>query len=100
MQPADASATVNTDAGESAGEAASDNPQCAAFAADLDADVADIIRAGCQPSTAQMSKLMDNPLGNVAMLFTQFDVYQMKDPESGRREDKYNYMGIFSFRSG
>jgi hypothetical protein len=97
VQPADASATVNTDAGESAGEAASDNPQCAAFAADLDADVGDIIRAGCQPSTAQMSKLMDNPLGNVAMLFTQFDVYQMKDPESGRREDKYNYMGIFQF---
>ena len=46
------------------------NPQCAAFQADRDADVGEILRAGCEPTLAQMSALMDNPLGNVAMLFT------------------------------
>jgi hypothetical protein len=86
--------------GGGAGDVPADNPQCAAFAADPDADVGEIIRAGCQPSLAQMSALMDNPLGNVAMLFTQFDMYQLKDPESGRTEDKYNYMGIAQFPKG
>ena len=62
-----------------------------------DADVGDIMRAGCEPTLAQMSKLMDNPLGNVAMLFTQFDIYQLKEPNTGRTEDKYNYMGIAQF---
>jgi len=47
-----------------------------------------------------MSKLMDNPLGNVAMLFTQFDIYQLKDPNTGRTEEKYNYMGIAQFPKG
>jgi len=73
------------------------NPQCAAFQADRDADVGEILRAGCEPTLAQMSALMDNPLGNVAMLFTQFDLYQLKDPNTGRTEDKYNYMGIAQF---
>ena len=100
VRPSDASATVNTEAGGSAGDAPADNPQCAAFAADPDADVGDIIRAGCQPSLAQMSALMDNPLGNVAMLFTQFDIYQLKDPNTGRTDDKYNYMGIAQFPKG
>ena len=31
-----------------------------------------------------MSALMDNPLGNVAMLFTQFDVYLMENPATGK----------------
>ena len=100
VRPSDASATANTESGGSAGDAPADNPQCAAFAADPGADVGDIIRAGCQPSLAQMSALMDNPLGNVAMLFTQFDIYQLKDPNTGRTEDKYNYMGIAQFPKG
>ena len=60
--------------------AAPSSPECAAFAADPDADVGDIIRAGCQPTLAQMSALMDNPLGNVAMLFTQFDLSILENP--------------------
>ena len=98
--PASAS---QTGGGASADEAAAAEDggelsrQCAAFQADPDADVGDIIRAGCQPTLAQMSALMDNPLGNVAMLFTQFDFYQLKEPNTGRTEDKYNYMGIAQF---
>lgn len=53
-------------ASESSDEALS--PECAEFAKDSEADVGDVIRAGCQPTLAQMSALMDNPLGNVAML--------------------------------
>ncbi|QQO56859.1 MAG: hypothetical protein N838_29340 [Thiohalocapsa sp. PB-PSB1] len=99
-RPGDAGVTRTAPTGGGAGDAGADSAQCAAFAADLDADVGDIIRAGCQPTTAQMSKLMDNPLGNVAMLFTQFDWYQLKDPSTGRIEDKGNYMGIFQFPKG
>ncbi len=51
--------------------------ECLKFEADIDADLGDVIEAGCKPSLAQMSALMDNPLGNVAMLFTQFDYYKM-----------------------
>ncbi len=72
--------------------------ECKAFAEDPDADIGEIIRAGCQPTIAQMSALMDNPLGNVAMLFTQFDVSRMTN-ENFTDEDatKTTYMGIFQF---
>lgn len=71
--------------------------ECKAFAADPNADVGDIMRAGCKPSIGQMAALMDNPLGNVAMLFTQFDTYVKKEPISGREDTQYNYMGIAQF---
>ena len=70
------------------------DPKCVKFQDDPGADVGEILRAGCQPSLAQMSALMDNPLGNVAMLFTQFDFYVKKDPATGREDTQYNYMGI------
>jgi hypothetical protein len=76
------------------------SPECAAFRKDPDADIGDIIRAGCQPTLGQMSALMDNPLGNVAMLFTQFDISVLENPTSGREENKVNYMGIFQFPKG
>jgi hypothetical protein len=72
--------------------------ECEAFAKDKDADLGDVIRAGCKPTMAQMSALMDNPLGNVAMLFTQFDVSIM-DNEAVTDEEatKTVYMGIAQF---
>ncbi len=62
--------------------------------------IGDIIKDGCQPNTAQMSALMDNPLGNVAMLFTQFDLVRMKNPSNGKTANKGNYMGIAQFPKG
>jgi hypothetical protein len=56
--------------------------ECLAFAKDIDADLGEVLKAGCQPTLAQMSALMDNPLGNVAMLFTQFDLYKMENPSN------------------
>ena len=72
--------------------------ECRAFAEDPNADIGEVIRAGCQPTLAQMSALMDNPLGNVAMLFTQFDVYEMtNDNVTSKTETKSVYTGIFQF---
>lgn len=73
------------------------SPECAKFAQDKDADLGEVIRAGCQPTLAQMSKLMDNPLGNVAMLFTQFDLYKMENRANGTKANQGVYMGIAQF---
>jgi hypothetical protein len=81
-------------------EEALDEPvseECLKFAADIDADLGDVIEAGCKPTLAQMSALMDNPLGNVAMLFTQFDYYKMENPETDKTGYKSVYTGIFQF---
>lgn len=71
--------------------------QCAEFAKDIDADLGEVLRAGCEPTLAQMSALMDNPLGNVAMLFTQFDYTQLENQANGKTAMKGNYMGIAQF---
>lgn len=73
------------------------SPECAAFAKDPNADLGEVLKAGCKPSLAQMSALMDNPLGNVAMLFTQFDTYLMRNPANDLEEIKNTYMGILQF---
>ena len=76
---------------------APDTAECAKFKKDLHADLGDVLKAGCQPTLEQMSALMDNPLGNVAMLFTQFDYTKMQDPESNNTAYKGVYTGIFQF---
>ena len=86
------------DQGSAGDEPAADlSPECARFAQDLDADLGEVLRAGCQPTTAQMSALMDNPLGNVAMLFTQLDLWRLENPTTGKTGNKWNYMGIAQF---
>ncbi|MEH6570146.1 MAG: hypothetical protein V7709_13790 [Halioglobus sp.] len=71
--------------------------QCQKYRADPDADLGDVLRAGCEPTLAQMSALMDNPLGNVAMMFNQVDAYKMEEPISGHTENQFNYMMLFQF---
>lgn len=71
--------------------------QCAALQADLNADLGKVIAAGCKPTVAQMSKLMDNPIGNVAMLFNQLDTYKMEKSDTSVDEFKYNYMMLAQF---
>ena len=87
--------------GEEGGEGAVDesplSPECAAFQKDRFADVGDVLRAGCEPTLAQMSALMDNPLGNVAMLFTQLDFAEKKAPQFQETDTMQTYMGIFQF---
>ena len=82
---------------ESDSDAAAKAERCARYQADIDADLGEVMQAGCEPTLAQMSALMDNPIGNVAMMFNQLDVYRMEEPESGTKEDQYNYMMLFQF---
>ena len=90
-----AAAETETGIEEDGGEPQSE--QCLAFAADINADLGEVIRAGCEPTLAQMSALMDNPLGNVAMLFTQFDLYRMENQSNGKEANQGLYTGIFQF---
>jgi hypothetical protein len=76
------------------------SPECIEWRKDLDADIGVMLRAGCQPTIGQMSALMDNPLGNVAMLFTQFDFTRLENPTFEEDDWKYNYMGIAQFPKG
>lgn len=73
------------------------NPKCAEFRANINADLGDVLKAGCEPTLAQMSALMDNPIGNVAMLFNQYDAYSVKDPDSNLDEFQHNYMLLAQF---
>ena len=77
------------------------SPECAAYAEQPNADVGDVLNAGCEPTLAQMSALMDNPVGNVAMLFTQFDSAQLQNPaNSDTTAFKHTYTGIAQFPKG
>ena len=89
---------------EPVGGTESENPaqseQCLAFASDPDADLGEVLNAGCKPTLGQMSALMDNPLGNVAMLFNQYDSYHMRNDANGKDAIQGNFMGIFQFPKG
>ena len=73
--------------------------ECIAFRADPDADLGAVLKAGCQPTTGQMSRLMDNPLGNVAMWINQVDLYSLTNDTINKDHTEYqaNYMGIIQF---
>jgi hypothetical protein len=71
--------------------------ECAAFARDKDADLGDVLKAGCEPTLAQMSALMDNPLGNVAMLFNQYDSFLIENDSNDESAVQGNFMGILQF---
>jgi hypothetical protein len=75
-------------------------PECAEFATDKDADLGEVLRAGCKPTVGQMSALMDNPLGNVAMMFNQFDQYFLENESNGASEIQSNYMALLQFPKG
>ena len=90
-----AAADTNGDAG-----GGPQSEQCLAFAKDRDADLGEVLRAGCKPTLAQMSALMDNPLGNVAMLFNQYDSYHLRNDANGKDAIQGNFMGIFQFPKG
>ncbi|NHZ69938.1 MAG: hypothetical protein GWP20_01760, partial [Thermotogales bacterium] len=73
------------------------SPECAKFAKDPGADIGDVIHAGCKPTLAQMSALMDNPVGNVAMMWNQIDYYGLENPKNNKSDNKTNYMGIIQW---
>jgi len=78
-------------------EAESQSADCSKLVADPDVTVGEILRAGCEPTTAQMSALMDNPVGNVAMWWNQIDYYGVENPKFNKSDHKTNYMGIIQW---
>jgi hypothetical protein len=87
--------------GEGAGDAEL-SEECRAFQEDPGADLGEVLGAGCEPTLAQMSALMDNPVGNVAMLFSQYDLYRLTNDNVRGVDAEYqhNYMGILQFPKG
>jgi len=71
--------------------------ECLGFAQDVNADLGEVLRAGCQPTLGQMKKLMDNPVGNVAMFLNQFDYIEMENPTADRTSVQAVYTGILQF---
>jgi hypothetical protein len=75
--------------------------ECIRMQKDVNADLGKQNEMGCPPSLEQMAALMDNPVGNIAMLFTQFDFYKMtNDNITDESATKSQYMGIAQFPKG
>jgi len=53
---------------------------CAALEQDLFIDLKVVVKAGCTPSPAQISKLLDNPVGNFVAIPFQYDYITVKGP--------------------
>ncbi|MEN0105485.1 MAG: hypothetical protein AAGC84_03575, partial [Pseudomonas sp.] len=75
---------------------------CQRLEQDFDIDLKEVVKAGCQPSAQQLAKLMDNPVGNLVLLFNQFDYTALKGPRSGgtRYLGKYSFMPTFPISLG
>jgi hypothetical protein len=93
----DASAKTGPTATTSDAADVSLSAECAAFAKDTHADLGDVLKADCKPTVEQMSALMDNPLGNVAMMFNQFDQYFLENDSNNESAIQSNYMALLQF---
>jgi hypothetical protein len=65
-------------------EAPSAKPaRCAELEQDLFIDLKEVVKAGCTPSPAQISKLLENPVGNFVSIPFQYDYITVKGPHIG-----------------
>jgi hypothetical protein len=71
--------------------------KCAELTSRLDIDLKEVVRAGCKPSQAQISKLMDNPVGNLVIISNQFNWIQLKGSGFEGSKDAYVYKLIPTF---
>ncbi len=71
--------------------------KCAELTSRLDIDLKEVVRAGCKPSQAQISKLMDNPVGNLVIISNQFNWTQLKGSGFEGSKDAYVYKLIPTF---
>jgi len=94
--PAQEGLEMDVETGEQE-KSSSNYEECLALTTNPNEDLGKVLKAGCKPSLAQMSALMDNPVGNVAMLFNQFDGYRLENPDNNESETKYNYMLLAQF---
>lgn len=57
--------------------------RCAELEQDLFADLKEVVKAGCTPSPAQISKLLENPVANFVSIPLQYDYITVKGPPIG-----------------
>src|SRR5512139_3456719 len=57
--------------------------RCAELEQDLFADLKEVVKAGCTPSPAQISKLLENPVANFVSIPFQYDYVTVKGPPIG-----------------
>ena len=74
--------------------------KCRKLRGDADADLGVVLRAGCKPTLGQMSKLMDNPLGNIVMDFNQIDFSKFRSDRFGKEANVTTYSNILQFPKG
>jgi hypothetical protein len=56
---------------------------CAALEQDLFIDLKEVVKAGCTPSPAQISKLLENPVANFVSIPLQYDWITVEGPPIG-----------------
>src|SRR5512134_1817022 len=56
---------------------------CAALEQDLFIDLKEVVKAGCTPSPAQISKLLENPVANFVSIPLQYDWITVEGPRLG-----------------
>ena len=83
------------------GEAAS-APDCAAMLADDETSLDDVVDAGCKLTADQISRLMDNPVGEMVTVPVQYDRVTVKEPVFGTKQDieTVNVIPTFPVRMG
>ena len=71
--------------------------KCAALTANIDTTLEETVRAGCTPTLAQISELMNNPIGNLVLLPLQYDHIEMRGPNTGgsRYVDRLQFIPTF-----
>src|SRR5512134_2551744 len=57
--------------------------RCAELEQDLFIDLKEVVKAGCTPSPAQISKLLENPVANFVSMPVQYDYITVKGPPLG-----------------
>ncbi|WP_420800931.1 hypothetical protein [Pseudomonas cavernicola] len=82
--------------------ATADAETCQQLQQNFDIDLKEVVKAGCKPSDQQISKLMDNPVGNLVLLFNQYDYTALKGPNSNgtRYLGRYSFMPTFPISLG
>ncbi len=71
--------------------------KCKELTSRIDIDLKEVVKAGCQPSQAQIAKMMDNPVGSLVFIANQFYWTQLKGPHTDGSLDAYAYKLVPTF---
>lgn len=76
--------------------------QCAKLEQDLFIDLKEVVKAGCTPSPAQISKLLENPVANFVSIPFQYDYVTIEGPRIGdpRATQRFQVIPTFPLSLG